>query len=422
MRISIMGDGFKNILLLSMLAILLLPLSVTAQTADEVFADGQKFFNKGDYSRALKSFQEARRMGIKGPAIDYNLGVTQYKLKNYPESEQHFTRLLNDKGMRPLAAFNLGLVYDKQDKRSEAIKWFKVTYDESTDYKLKTLAWRALDELGVKVKKPFKRGMSGMVGLFYGSDSNVIDPVNPASNISDNFTELYAGLYYSISPSLQLNGFLLNQDYTIANTYDFQLMDLNLEKSFTRGSWDTNAAALFTTSSLGGLAYQDVVGGQIEGTRPLGKGHDLRLRYRYEQISSTARSYLQGTRQKLRVERISQDNRGNKLMYEMELNDRANSASASYSPTRHLLRYYVSHRISENWKTDGYVDYRISNYSPVAGVTREDQRMRLKARLKRKLGKQFELVGEYAYSNNQSNVASYVYSRNVVSLGVKAYY
>ena len=192
-----------------------------------------------------------------------------------------------------------------------------------------------------------------MAGLFYGNDSNVVDPVNPASNISDTFSELYAGLYYDMSPSLKLNGFFLTQDYAIANTYDFQLLDVNLEKSLTLGKWDTNAEAIVTTSTLGGQTYQDVLGAQFEGKTPISKSHDLRLRYRFDQISSSARTYLQGTRQKIRVERINQNNHGNKLMYEVEMNDRANSATTSYSPTRHTLRYYLSHRLSEKWKTDG---------------------------------------------------------------------
>ena len=53
-------------------------------------------------------------------------------------------------------------------------------------------------------------------------------------------------------------------------------------------------------------------------------------------------------------------------------------------------------------------------------MTRSDQRVRFKARLRRYIGKSFQLLGEYSYSNNNSNVSAYSYSRNLISLGVKA--
>jgi hypothetical protein len=412
--------GKSSIYLLLSLMLMLIATSVYAQTAEEEFSRAQQLFNKGEYQQALKGFQHAQELGIKGPAIEYNLGVTHYKLGNYRQARQHFSRLVEDKGMRPLAAYNLGLVYDKLGQHDEAIKWLRVSYEEAGNRKLKTLAWRALGQLGVKVAKPFKPGLSGMAGLFYGSDSNVIDPVNPTSNISDTFTELYAAAFYDMTPSLKLNGFFLNEDYAVANTYDFNLVNLGLEKSFITGKWEDSAELMYTTSNLGGQSYQDSVGGQVEGKLAISDAHDLRLRYRYEQISSTTRPYLQGTRQKIRVERIDRNNFGNRLMYELEMNDRANSASSSYSPTRHTLRYYRYYRLSQNWRADGYVGYRTSTYSTVNATTRSDQRIRLKARIRQYIGKSFQVVAEYSYSNNQSNLTAYSYSRNVVSLGVKA--
>jgi len=413
-------SGKQGIFLLLSLVLMFFASSVYAQTADEEFSRAQQLFSKGEYKQALSGFQKAQKMGMAGPALEYNLGVTQYKLKNYSQASVHFSNLLKDKNMRPLAAFNLGLAYDKLGRRAEAIKWFRVAYDETGDRKLKTLAWQALDQMGVKVAKPFKQSLDGMVGLLYGNDTNVIDPVNPTSNISDTFTELYAGLYYNMSPSLKLNTFYLSQDYSVANSYDFSLLDLGLEKSFTTGQWDNSAEAMFTTSTLGGQSYQDSVGAQFEGKIGITDTHDLRTRYRVEQISSTTRSYLQGTRQKIRIERLEHSNPGNKLMYELEMNDRANSATSSYSPTRHTLRYYRYFRLSENWRADGYVGYRSSVYSQVAGVTRSDQRVRLKARVRRNIGKSVQLLGEYSYSNNNSSVAAYSYSRNLFSLGIKA--
>lgn len=397
----------------------LLSLPAAAATAEEDFSAGQILFQKGSYRQALERFKQAHKAGMHSSALSYNLGVSYYKLRQYKSARQQFHSLLKNPSMRPLAALNLGLVEDKLKNEQQAIKWFRQAYEQQGDKKIRLLAWQALGQMGIKLKKPFAPQTNAEVAMLLGTDSNVVDPVNPASNITDSYLEFYTSVDHSLSETLAVSGLFLNQDYGTANSYDFQLMSLNLDKSLALGDWQSTLRGMYNTSTLGGTEYQSAIGAQLQARKSLSNSHDLRLRYRYQQISSASRSYLAGWRMKLRAERIHKES-GNRLRYELELNDRADSATSSYSPTRHTLRYYVRERLGENWKLSAYVGYRISDYTQVLGVSRSDQRLRTKLRFKRKLSKELELLAEYSYTDNQSNVASYDYSRNVFALGLRS--
>lgn len=403
--------------------LLMISHTALADTAKQIFEKAQESFQRGQYQTALQGFVAAKKQGITGPAIEYNLGVTEYKLEHYTQAKLYFSKLTQSASMRPLAAYNLGLVEDKLGNKSLAIKWMKISYRESKDDKLQALASIALGKLGVVVNKPYKSHLNGSLGLLYGNDSNVVDPTNKTANITDSFTTLYAGLYYRPFRGLSTSGFFLNQDYQTANNYDYQYYDLRINQSLDFGDWNNQVGLISSNSVLGGTAYEDATGMELRGQLTVKSSNYLRLRLRFDQITApTARQYLQGTQEKFRIEWVDKNNIGNRYIYEFETNDRANSPSSSYSPTRHTLRYARQYNLTSNWRLEGYVDYRDSQYTQVGTVQRQDQRMRFKIGVRRKFNKHIQAVLDYAYSNNQSNVASYSYSRNVARLGMKAYF
>jgi len=414
MDLSRRGCFLKSVLFLM---VLLASVPVRAETAEDYFSAGQSLFQQGKYNRALQSFEQARSAGMQGSSIVYNLAVTHYKLRHYKTARQLFLGLRDNPSMRPLAELNLGLVEDKLKNEPQAKKWFMQAYEQNVDKKVRLLAWQALDHMGVKLKKPFQQETAVDVSMSVGLDSNVVDPINTASNITDSYLELYTYINHSLSDTINIRTMFLSQDYSTANSYDFQLMSLNLDKSFRMGTWDSTARGMVNSSTLGGTEYQNVLGVQLQAEKNVSKADKLRLRYRYQQINSVANPHLVGWRMKLRTESISRVS-GNRWRYELELNDRANSATSSYSPTRHTLRYYIRKRLNDQWKLSAYAGLRLSNYSKVAGVTRSDQRLRAKLKFKRKLSKKLELLAEYSYTDNQSNVASNAYSRNVIAFGL----
>lgn len=391
---------------------------VYATTADEHFSLAQKLFKQEKYQQAYKRFEMAYDAGMRTSALTYNLGVSTYRLKHYQTSRTYFTRLLKDQSMRPLAMLNLGLIENKLKNKSNAIKWFKKAYTQTQNKKVRVLAWRALRKVGVQLSKPFTPSTKADISISMGSDSNVADPLNTASNITDTYLELVGSFDRDISSDLTVGGLFLTQKYTTATTYDYSLLALHMEKPLQMGGWDSSWKALFNSSTLGGTSYQSALGAQIDARKPWGQAHDIRWRFRVQSIDSSTRIYLKGTRMKLRAERITRATK-NRWRYELELNDRANTATNSYSPTRHTIRYYIREKLGENWKLRAYVGARISTYSPVAGVTRSDQRIRTKIRFKRKLSKSNTLLLEYAYTKNHSSDPGYTYDRQILSVGFR---
>ncbi|MDH5360045.1 MAG: hypothetical protein OEX03_05740 [Gammaproteobacteria bacterium] len=415
MDLSRRGCFLKSVLFLM---VLLASVPVRGETAEDYFSAGQSLFQQGKYNRALQSFEQARSAGMQGSSIVYNLAVTHYKLRHYKTARQLFLGLRDNPSMRPLAELNLGLVEDKLKNEPQAKKWFIQAYEQKADKKVRMLAWQALDQMGVRLKKPFQPETAIDVSLSVGLDSNVVDPVNPASNITDSYLELYTYIDHGLSETMSMSAMLLSQDYSTANSYDFQIVSLNLDKSFSMGAWNSTARGMFNSSTLGGTEYQSVLGAQLQAEKNVSKTDKLRLRYRYQQISSVANPHLVGWRMKLRSESINRLS-GNRWRYELELNDRADSLTSSFSPTRHIVRYYYRKQLSESWKLNSYLGLRLSDYNRVAGISRSDTRMRAKLRFKKSLGKSSNLLAEYSYTNNRSNVAGYSYDRNLFSLGLQ---
>jgi len=113
---------------------------VLAGDALDTYHRGGKAFNAGHYDTALQAFLEARRQGMKQSSLDYNLGVTYYKLTRFAEARKAFLAAARTSKMAPLAHYNLGLVALKQQQRNAARRWFQRTLAESDNPRLRHLA------------------------------------------------------------------------------------------------------------------------------------------------------------------------------------------------------------------------------------------------------------------------------------------
>jgi tetratricopeptide (TPR) repeat protein len=82
----------KKLILTLLLVFATVGMAQAADNADSSFKAGLKAFRSGDYQTALGHFEQARRQGLKRPALDYNLGVSYYKLKDYNRARDAFLR------------------------------------------------------------------------------------------------------------------------------------------------------------------------------------------------------------------------------------------------------------------------------------------------------------------------------------------
>ncbi|RMF57168.1 MAG: tetratricopeptide repeat protein [Calditrichaeota bacterium] len=76
------------------------------------------------YREAIKAFQKADSLQPRLPVVQYNLGVTHFKLKNYREAEHYFKRAI-EYGDYLDAHLYLGVIYQKKGDYQSALKEFR---------------------------------------------------------------------------------------------------------------------------------------------------------------------------------------------------------------------------------------------------------------------------------------------------------
>lgn len=417
---------------------------VLAQPGMEFFNEGVKAASAGDYRSALSHFQKARKAGLNIPALQFNFGVTYYRLGQYENARKVFVELSKIDSYRQLANYNLGLVANKQNKKSEAIAAFQQAYREGDSDKIKTLSGEALSRLGAKPKKPLMSAnkWAGLASISLESDSNVAlvnDDLVGVSSKSDTSMVLsaYGANWLTGDKNDGLRFFARGylQNYSSETNYNYNQFGAGVARYDRPGSWNTRVGAFWDESYLGGSSYQRILTADVRGYKSITNSNQLRLLYKGSQITSTDTTYdyLQGTRHQLQagMQAHSKSTRY-RFYYELELNDRddySNPAATtytfrSYSPTRQTLRVTGWWDLSSLWKLRLDGRYRTSKYkddyvlASSATESRKDTQTRLSARLTRNLDKNMDLEMNYSVTNNDSSIDAESYDRNLLSVGV----
>jgi tetratricopeptide (TPR) repeat protein len=157
-------------------------------------SDGNRAFRSGNYQVAITRYLGARQQGNKDPAVNFNLGVSYYRLGDYAQAEQWLKRAAQNSQYSTRARYNLGLMYwargDTRGARSE----FKAVEQLADDRQLRSLAHRALTEIYRGADAPAWRrsqsagidaGYSVLGSLRLGNDDNVYrSPDGPYVDLS----------------------------------------------------------------------------------------------------------------------------------------------------------------------------------------------------------------------------------------------
>jgi len=402
--------------------------SVFAVTPDKLtrleFSQGTQLFKKGQYSAAAKKFKKAEAQGMKSLALDYNLASSYYKLADYNKSRIYFNKIRSYPEMRYLAEYNLGLIAEKQRNKPLATKLFSSVNENSEDKKLVALAENKLTKLRPAAKTS-KRKWSAYASLAYGYDDNVsFAPTGISSNLSDNFFELIAFADYVFSGDKN-NGWLAEASYygVDYSKENFDEYDYGIGvKKYQKLNADKNIEYSMNINKLNyaGSAYQSIIRLGVQIGKKLSTFERLYLRYGYEDIRSenTLYNYLEGSRHKFRTE-YRQYNKSNikKIYYELELNNRIDLTTASYSPRRHTVRGRYTHIFSKDWRLTGDLAYRISNYPTIASQDRNDTRLKASAYFDYYFDATMKLRAKVEYADNNSNINTYDYTRTVYTIG-----
>jgi len=409
---------FRLILLTFLVFSLSIPLSYASEAGVADFNSGVQSFKQKKYQSALKYFIQASKAGMKKSSLNYNIGVSYYKLKKYKKSEVYFKLLANDKSFRQIAYYNLGLIAEKRNQKNTAIKRYTEATKYSENKKITLLANKQLDRL--LNRSNYRSQTEASISFALGSDDNITNAtINSPSNKSDSYQEIYANFTTPLNRNTNFKGSLLWLNYNTVSTENFMFYTAALDYTVNTKSWKIIPEISLLQSTLNSSAYQNIFNFKTTGKHNLDNNTALWLSYRYSNIQSqnTAYNYLQGSRHQLRVDYKKRINKARlRFRYQLESNQRQNSATANYSPTRHTFRIRYQHKLANNWKLYEEAGYRISQYGAAAGLTRNDQRLRLRLAASKKLSKEWQGGIRYSYTKNSSNLASVAYNRNNIQI------
>ncbi len=409
--------------------------AATTDTGKQEFRHGVSAFRQGDYLLALSRFQAAKRAGIQDPNLDYNLGVCHYRLGHYADATHAFRAAARDPSLATLSYYNLGLVAEKQGRTASARDWYRKASHSAGNPEIQQLAAAKLAPQARRARGEAPKWFAS-ANVALGYDDNVVDPTLQAGTTSgDGFLEASAlvvgALAGTLRNGLKFTGGAFLTHYQSATSYNMSAFQLGLAGTHAFDSWRTEAGVMLDQSTLGGNDYLRGWSGRLVAGNRLDANSRVRFSYRYTYLESLSTAYdpLQGNRHQFdaRLYQRAGDARF-MLGYRLELNDRNDQRSGgtftSYSATRNELRGRVGLALGSYWEAGGELRYRLSDYNDpntLSGgrrVSRQDDRYQVRFKLGRKLDRNWKVEGEYSYTDNSSNISSYSYNQNLVTLGL----
>src|SRR3954468_8719417 len=118
-----------------------------AQTSGEaLMREANHLFRSKVYGAALVRYHEAEKAGLSSPLLDYNIGLTCYRLGQYDDAVTYLERAYRDDGLASLAAYNLGLAERAAGRADEAARWFDVAATRASGTPIEKLARQSLGQ------------------------------------------------------------------------------------------------------------------------------------------------------------------------------------------------------------------------------------------------------------------------------------
>lgn len=412
---------------------------VDTDSADDYLVRARQYFQQKDYLQAKEYFTRAllksEEQGEVPASLYYNIGTVCYKLEQYEQSRSYYEKLLTDKKLNAVALYNIALIENRQGNKEATIDTLKQSRSLTDEPQLVALIDQQLKKL-VK-KKPVRRkkitykDWHAYLYLSYGYDSNIkYAPLEVASNESGSFGQaigIFDKVIVGKGTGAKQHALLFTSSIFLSNYFstdfnDYNLFDIGLRYAFPVNQWRNKIDLNLKKSTYGHEDYQRTSAVTFRTRRHFSNKDVFRLRYRYEQIDSlsTRFDYLEGSRQRfwLGYQWIWPSDAVH-LWYQLELNDRANTATRNYSPTRNSIRLRYEKNLDRRNKIYGEYEYRHSEYDPTAIQDRQDDRSSFLLAYVNDIALNWQLLARWRYRTNRSTDSVYSYDRHIAMLTLR---
>ena len=391
----------------------------------EAFEAGSGAFAAGEWEVALARFMEARDAGMPGPAVQYNIGVCQYRLGRYRAAAETFRSIVERfPAMAPLAEYNSGLALAKHEDFAAARAAFRRAAAAGDD-RVAGLAGAMLERLPPAAVDPVPgspgKRWTAFADFSAGFDDNVAlldDSILPAGESTDSsFGRFFGQLGTPSHRGWQATGSAYVLRYPDAGRFDQEVLRFGAAWQRSWRDWRIEAGPHAFYSTLDGEGFERRFGGSVAMGRAFGPDMRFSARLTLEDIGEVEPrfDFVDGSRRTFELQLRRQLPGGRiRLEYEWSADDRA---SASVSPVRQEFAVAYRRWFGGAWSAEAAAAFRSSRYDDLA-EPRDEDRTELSLALSRDLPAGWQLTGRYLLSDNDSNVEGFGYSRNRVALGV----
>ena len=404
------------------LQLLVLCSGVFAAIADH-WAAGQQAYSDGDYEAALLSFEQARDGGLDGPAVHYNIAVSQFELKRYDEAGQTFAMIARlFPQMRGLAEYNLGLVARRLGNSAEARAHFVRAYELSpTDRELRVISSRRLRELEPESRTASR--WTGAFGVRAGHDDNVTLRDETDLPVGTTGESPMADLFASIrGPWNGRSGFRLDGStylvrYSDADEFDQFQVRGGVFYDWRPNDWRIQMGVHASKATLGGDAFDNKLGAEASARRYIARNASIVLRYTHDDISDADSQFagISGSRQQFDA-RYQWYRDGNRLQarFALETNDRLDPG---VSPDRTRLGVDYRYQPETGLGYGASADFRSSELDGLVTPRKEDL-LALSGTLTYAWSGNWLLSFDLRHSDNDSTDATFSYKRAQITVGL----
>jgi len=142
----------------NILILVILTATAYAQKNNPHIISGNKLYRENKFEEALPEYMKAKEVAGNDPVVNYNLGNTYFRNKNFEEAAKTFDNTIengNNRSMKQKGFYNKGVSLSKQSKLEESIEAYKMAVKlDPADNDARINLQKALLELKKKSPPP----------------------------------------------------------------------------------------------------------------------------------------------------------------------------------------------------------------------------------------------------------------------------